>query len=726
MTTTGDSTGGLAGDTLAIETTATEGGCGLQTLVHRPSGAAFALGEEGTPFWELEFRNGAGYRLVLDSLTAGEFTVEAGDDVWTLRWEEVPLRFRDQGRQGEVTVTVDVRLPGDGLSRWRLSVDMSAEAVTLWGVTFPRLEAVDRIDTDSFDGRLLVPDGWGASVDPGGSERFMTWDDQLYPSGSLSMGVLALEAGDTSLYLGLHDPDGEPKDVGVVADGDGLSLGVEQFPEEMGRCQSGFELGYDIVLGAVEGDWYDAAQVYREWATTDPPWTARGPIADRADVPEWFKRTAIWWTPGWAEIEPSMETDHETVEELTETLLALRERFDVPMGAHWYRWHQIPFDTDHPDYFPPREGFVEAVADLQSAGIHVMPYVNARVADPNSDAWTEQGLHRGVVERASARHDPSTRERLRDIRGANKQWRSPMCGATQVWRDSVETVVDRLVESFGVDAVYLDVLGARAPRRCFAPDHDHPLGGGSYGVAGYRELVDSLSGGGADDAPVAVTTECSAEPYMDGLAGHLLWQSARPDQVPLLPTVYGDYTVGFGREFFPEDLEDPAVFRSKLGHLFWLGGQLGWLSMPVARRLLDADHEDTADYLAETAGALTDAWEYVTAGRRLRDPTPRSSLPEHDITWDTDKHGSWTGSLPPVLAATWEPADGDAPAVAVTNWSTDHHAPTWTVDGAFPATTRVRELTTGAVRDCTVEGSKTVLETPLSPGSTKVFVFASE
>ena len=45
------------------------------------------------------------------------------------------------------------------------------------------------------------------------------------------------------------------------------------------------------------------------------------------------------------------------------------------MALHWYEWQQgdngtspgrrFRFDTHYPDYFPPREGFAEAVHTLQ-------------------------------------------------------------------------------------------------------------------------------------------------------------------------------------------------------------------------------------------------------------------------------------------------------------------------------------------------------------------------
>jgi hypothetical protein len=42
---------------------------------------------------------------------------------------------------------------------------------------------------------------------------------------------------------------------------------------------------------------------------------------------------------------------------------------------------QIPFDNDYPHYFPPKDGFREGVAELKTAGVYPMPYINGRLWD---------------------------------------------------------------------------------------------------------------------------------------------------------------------------------------------------------------------------------------------------------------------------------------------------------------------------------------------------------
>ena len=46
----------------------------------------------------------------------------------------------------------------------------------------------------------------------------------------------------------------------------------------------------------------------------------------------------------------------------------------------------VDFDTRYPQ-FTPRKGFVDRVKQMRAAGIHVVPYTNGRLFDPEIAAW---------------------------------------------------------------------------------------------------------------------------------------------------------------------------------------------------------------------------------------------------------------------------------------------------------------------------------------------------
>ena len=42
-------------------------------------------------------------------------------------------------------------------------------------------------------------------------------------------------------------------------------------------------------------DWYDGAMIYRDWAVNNTPWTAAGTIAQRTDIPQWYKDAPLYF-----------------------------------------------------------------------------------------------------------------------------------------------------------------------------------------------------------------------------------------------------------------------------------------------------------------------------------------------------------------------------------------------------------------------------------------------
>ena len=58
---------------------------------------------------------------------------------------------------------------------------------------------------------------------------------------------------------------------------------------------------YDVVLAGFEGDWWDAAMIYREWALNHAVWARRGNLTVRAaepSYPTWLLETPLWGATG--------------------------------------------------------------------------------------------------------------------------------------------------------------------------------------------------------------------------------------------------------------------------------------------------------------------------------------------------------------------------------------------------------------------------------------------
>src|SRR5690606_20741723 len=91
------------------------------------------------------------------------------------------------------------------------------------------------------------------------------------------------------------------------------------------------------------------------------------------DIPEWYLNTVLWFS--------GMYSDK---------ILPLAKYLEAPVAYQWYNWHEIPFDSHLPDYFPAKEGFEQKVGSLQAAGVKVIPYINSRVWETGSKSWLEE------------------------------------------------------------------------------------------------------------------------------------------------------------------------------------------------------------------------------------------------------------------------------------------------------------------------------------------------
>ena len=48
-----------------------------------------------------------------------------------------------------------------------------------------------------------------------------------------------------------------------------------------------------------EGDWYDAAMIYKEWVEPNAEWLKQGKMINRTDIPEWAFNITTWVNSHW-------------------------------------------------------------------------------------------------------------------------------------------------------------------------------------------------------------------------------------------------------------------------------------------------------------------------------------------------------------------------------------------------------------------------------------------
>jgi len=575
--------------------------------------------------WRIELKNENGDSFNLDNFVECEILYKKNENKSELSWNKIDL----PGEQNVLDVQVFIQLDkSSGLSYLTIDVKNRSENWGIWIVDFPY---ITRIKAEN--NKLAYPQFLG---------RFVSLSDSLpikmiYPCSSATMQFSAVISDSVVLYLAAHDPDCFYKEFLYE---EGVTYKMRNFPEEMGSPGKNFTLPYKAVVGIFDGDWIDAAKVYRNWATKQK-WCSKGKLSERNDIPEWFKDISVWFVGS-----PS------------ENMTKLLKYLDTSIAFHWYNWHEIPFDKFYPDYFPPKKGFTNKAQELRDSGIRVMPYINARLWDTAAKSWE------------SETPEPyTTKDHNLDkyIEHWADQNHSVMCPYTEFWHKKVSDIVSTLVEKYKVDGVYLDQVASMSPVLCFDKNHGHSVGGGDYWVEGYRELVEKTKENARKINPKSIlTTEDHAEPFLDVFDGFLTCNSVfvAPELIPLFNYVYSGYMITFGRY-------NGKGFVMKNAQMFLWGTQLGWFGA-------DALSVDTAEalYLKELAKAFSSAKKFLLFGEMVRPPELKGDNPNVSALW---REGQKPVEMPSVGCTAWKAPDGTL-GLAFTNCDDSPHSVSYEFD----------------------------------------------
>lgn len=598
------------------------------------------------------------------------FIVQPTDLLW-----RIALRSDDGGisefASADATLVGVKSAPGKLTLTWRadnaMEVAVSIRApknssVSYWSLKATMLDGrqVDRCDfplmptiSSELGNKLAVPIGWGIqyNMTPG-----MTYQ-ATSPSMSAAMQFVALYGVNDALYLGAHDPRANHKVFSVKAEEKTVEYNCQNWPGLAEKGGGEYKLPYEAVVGVVNGGWYEAAQLYREWALT-APWSKAGPISKRP-IPQWLKDTDLWLR---------VEFGYEGIADFCKQA---HEYFDVPTSLHWYKWHEIPYDTLYPDYFPTRPGFAEGVKELQSMGFHVMPYINGRIVDPNSKGWNEEGLSKSAARQENG--DPYT-----EVYGSQVPLNS-MCPYTTAWHDKVSYLVERLTHECGVNGVYIDQIGCAHAYRCYDRNHGHPLGGGHFWVDGYRTLLDKARAKLPKDR--MFTTEENIECFIDKFDALLIVNTpcnSYSTVIPLFQAVYSGRAITFGFQYIGrEDIQRSTPFRAKMAREFIFGAQMGWV---LAEQLMQPEAEKERDFVRNLARCRGKAHKYLLEGRFLGLVDVKGDNPRVNFTAPAPFGGEYTLDMPSVFGSAWEAEDGSI-AVALSNMSDEPRRVEFSVRG---------------------------------------------
>lgn len=573
-----------------------DGGLLLDAVNDAKTGSAFL--SESRPLFSLTAE-----RLADDET----FTVSSADG-WTVDCTETDgsRLFILSGceKLPGVTVTLTANL-GCGRIGFETVLSSVNEEITLTVCDWPNL---------CFDAGesafLFQPYGSGEAWNSEAKKSFSQTEN--YPSYGASMQYLAFwdESKKRGVYYGLHDPAPASKLIHVSrAEGENtVTLKISQPLEGISKGCNSQRLYGENVWQIFDGDWFDAAMLYREWAIENASWIPETDENGRKDVPQWFKENPHWWLS---------RMDHDNVGE--ETVRATKD-LGCKSAAHFYNWHKIPYDNDYPHYFPPKDDMAENVAAMRRAGIRVMPYINGRLwdtKDRGNEDW--QFSEKGYPNCTKDRHGKPFIETYNSRESDGKKVElSIMCPSTAVWQETVRDLVDRIFNELKMDAIYIDQIGAAKANPCADKNHPHPAGGGRWWIDSYRNL---LTHAHLASDNVMITTECTSDPYMKQIGGYLSWLWIRDGQVPAFNAVYNEYVITFGISYGSITDADSDCMRIFFAQSLVYGVQMGWMRPDLYFRM---SHKDFYRKLVKFRETYAD---YFYGGRMLRPPYLSDNAP---------------------------------------------------------------------------------------------------
>lgn len=489
--------------------------------------------------------------------------------------------------------------------------------------------------------RYFFPYGSGTVHDTSREDFRQT---ENYPSYGVAMEYFCIYDVKTKrgIYYGLHDPAPAYKKLFVEhKKGSEYMTVASKYPmTDIDVPRNSQSLAGRLVWQIYDGDWYDAALLYRNFVTKEAAWMPQN-IKDgcREDIPDWFLKNSHWWRI-------RMKEDDGVVD----TLFEAQKILGVPSCVHLYDWHKNPYDNDYPHYFPVKDAMPTVVRRLQEQGLKVMPYINGRLWDTRDrglDDWqwstvakpgcTKDRHGEPFIETYSSKESDGSSVRL-----------SIMCPTTAVWQEKVRENVEKLLHDYDVDGVYIDQIGAAAPYLCEDRNHAHRPGGGVWWCEHYRNLLDHVSR--VTPQRKIITTECNADPYTRSLDGFLTWLWVRDNEVPAYPAVYAGLVSMFGRHYdsLPMDEDDGQRIVCTESLLF--GDQMGWI-MPERFLAMPC-----RDYYCKLVKARETLAEYFWRGTMLRPPVITD---DGEMLYTDKSKESPMGILKhrPTFAAAWQRHD---------------------------------------------------------------------
>lgn len=492
----------------------------LSTSVQREP--LFALG--------LRDRSKSGELLSIKSTEASEIECRQYDDSVVFRFK----RFPGSSMEAVAVISFPRKSPD---IHWNIRVDGIPEHFCLDHIDFPRMVVPNDLCATGGKGHIFWPAQEGCLIDDVDFREhgWLSHKPQGYPTlgwggqypGSVQMQLTAWYNDKAGLCVTARDSEHRPKGFEFYkTQDDGIMLDLRLFTDgATGR----YCLPYDVVTTVFKGDWYDAADIYRDWvlksATYLPP-----RIAENPELPEWYHDSPVIIT---YPVRGKLDLGDMTPNALYPYSAALptidryASALDSRIMALLMHWEgSAPWSP--PYVWPPYGGeaaLTEFISGLHSKNNLIGLYASGIGYTLRSNTDTTYNNYREFeekhLERVMKVAPDGQLAQVNVCAGPYSQrigWdMCPACG----FAASVASSQIREIARHDVDYVqYFDQNLGGAAYHCYGDQaHNHPYGPGKWLTDAMKDVLDSCTAA-ASNSPRHMLVGCeaaAAEPFMDNL-----------------------------------------------------------------------------------------------------------------------------------------------------------------------------------------------------------------
>lgn len=434
----------------------------------------------------------------------------------------------------QMTVNVDVKRNPDGFVLFGINVCNQDKNLRLDVLDFPKL-ALKPYGKPK-QNFLVIPFRRGCLKK---LTDFVRPQFQQYPLSSARFQMVALydSVAEKGIYLSTDDNRGYAKffNETYIPEYKVCLYSLRRFPEDRGKGGNQVAGSFHSILGIFDGDWYDAAQIYRSW-WKQQKWAKRGPLYS-SDVPDFLKHAPVFLRFYLRESKKLTPAGMLYMAKKWTDFLPGRK---IPATLYHYSAFVEPTRPNYPvsEYYgycaPAFPGLVSALEEMNRNGIRTSVYLQSEIY--NQYAPENKALE--VSNRLDENGKPQLYVKENYI----------ACRRVDVWRKRYLEMCSHLLK-MGFSGVYMDTFGKSISNyECYDTRHGHSAGGGNIDFVSQQILGRDVQKMLKQQNPDFYN---GGEACTEGFAAILDYKlnavHAYPDMIPLERVLYGDYFLSHGR-----------------------------------------------------------------------------------------------------------------------------------------------------------------------------------